>query len=99
LVDGASISNFSRLSNHHTHGVIKKDTLTYFGCWMNFNARQKPTQVRKKSTQPPPPHTPKGMRQTVQDQGMQARITGEHLKAAFGGRIALKNTLDIVFDS
>jgi hypothetical protein len=39
------------------------------------------------------------MRQTVQDQGMQARITGQHLKAAFGGRIALKNTLDIVFDS
>ena len=98
LIDRAVVSNLCGLSNHNAHPMIDKHTLAELGPRMNLNPRQPTGDHGNQSGEPlqkSNPAAPELMCQTMQPQGMQARISGQNLKAAAGRRIAVQNGLDI----
>jgi hypothetical protein len=70
LVNSASVANLCRLTHHYAHGVVKKDTVAYFGTGVNFNTSQRAGDVRDKATQPFKAMGPTRMRHPVKNHRM-----------------------------
>jgi hypothetical protein len=70
LVNGASVTDLCRLSHHHAHGMVKKDTVADFGARVNFNSSERARNVRNKATQPLKAMDPARVRHPVKDHGM-----------------------------
>ncbi len=70
LVNGASVANLCRLAHHHAHGMVKKDTVAYFGAGVNFDTSQCTGNVRDKATQPFKAMGPTRMRHPMKNHRM-----------------------------
>ena len=99
MIDGAIVTHFGRLTNHHAHAVIDEHSLAYFGAGVNFNTRKKAAPMGNPARQPPPAAVPATVGHTVQHHGMKARVRKHHIPAAASRRIAFKNALDIGLDA
>jgi hypothetical protein len=62
---------------------------------MDLDAGQPARDIRYKPRQPAKPAAPARMRKSVQCQGMQARVAGQHLPARTSRRVALEDAVDV----
>jgi hypothetical protein len=92
LIDDAVIADLRRLADYDAETVVDKDTPANFCARVNFDARQHPTQMRDKASQPIKMSIPQAMSQAMRHEGMQAWIAREDFELAARGRVSLQNT-------
>ena len=95
LVDGAAITNLSRLAHHHAHGMVKEHALADLGAGVNFDAGEPAGDMRNEPAQPFEAVVPAPVRPAVEDERMQTGVAGQHFPAAAGRRVALKDALNV----
>ena len=83
------------LTHHHPHSVIKEHLIADVRSRVYLNACEKAGHVGNKTPQPLEAMVPAPMRTAVQDDGVQAGVTGQHLPRAAGSGVAVKNALNI----
>jgi len=71
--------------------VVDENASTDRRTWMNLDAGQKAGELRNGACEPAASRLPADVRDTVQHDRMQARITGEDFPGTARGRIPLPN--------
>ena len=95
MVERHIIANDGGFADHHPHAVVDEKASTDRRARVNLDAGQATGKVRDHAPAPIPLTNPEAVRQTMQDQRMNPRITGEHLPCRTRRRIAVKHGTDI----
>ncbi len=95
VVDRAAVADLGGLADHHTHGMVEEHALADFGAGMDLDAGEPACNMRGETPQPGEAVVPEPVRRPVQDERVQARITGQDLPGAARGRITVEDALDI----
>ena len=95
LVDRATVTDFGCFAHHNAHRVVKENARANLGTRMNLDARQKARQMRDKTAQPLKAVGPAPVGASMQDEGMQPGVAGQHFPGTAGGGVAFKNALNV----
>jgi hypothetical protein len=99
LVDRASVTHLGRLADHHAHAVVDEHVVPDRGPRMDLDAGGKARQMRDEPARDVPAARPAGMGDAVQQQRVQARITGEHLPRRTRSGVAFADAGDVFTQS
>ena len=99
LVNRAAITDLGSLTHHHAHRVVKKHAFANLGTRVDLDTRQPTRDVRDKPARPLEAMRPAGVRPAVQHYSVKAGVAGEHFPGRTGGRVAVKNALNVGADS
>src|SRR5207249_4878441 len=99
LVNRAAVTDLGGLADDDAHGMVEKHALADFCAGVDFNAGEPARNMRNKAAQPFEAVVPAPVRAAVQHLRMHARVAGQHFPGRAGGRVAVKNALDVGADS
>lgn len=99
LKQGDVVSDLSRFSDHHTHAVIDKKSLTDLGGRMDLDSRQPAGQLGNRAGQERHTMPLQPMCEPIGQQSVKSRISRNDFEPAGGGRIPVKNRLEVLRDS
>ena len=99
LIDRAVIADDRRLADHDTHAVIDEHAPADRRTGVDFDACQEPAGLRRETREPVALHAPACVRETMQHERMQPRITGQHFPCTASGGIPLANRCNVFAQS
>jgi hypothetical protein len=91
LIKRAIVSNDRSLADYDAHSVIDEQSSSNLCPWMNFDSGQESTDMRQKTGRQEETSSPERRRDSVKDQGMQARIGEEDFNCCPSCRVPVPN--------
>src|SRR6185503_6327707 len=79
VIQGAVVTDFRGLSDHHTHAVIDEEAPADLCAGMDFYTGQTAADVRDEPGEPVKAAAPEPVRQPMHEHGVKTGVTGNHL--------------------
>ena len=90
------VTDDSGFTDHHAHAMVDEKPAADGGARMNLDTGQHARQMCREAAQPAKAVPPEPMGDTMQDQGVNARIAGQNLPERAYCRIAVKDRTNIL---
>jgi len=95
VVERHVVADLGGLTNDDTHPVVDEETTPDPCTRVNLHPGQPTPEIRRHARQPFPLMRPQPMGKSMDPDGVQPRITGQHLERVAGCRIAMEYALDV----
>ncbi len=90
VVQGAVVSQFRGLADHHSHSVVDKYAPSHFCAGMNLDAGEKARDVRYEPREPAQLHPPQPVRQSMDEKRVKTGIAGNDFPSRTRRRVAFE---------
>ncbi|MDT4845608.1 hypothetical protein FQZ97_796010 [compost metagenome] len=95
LVEGDVVADLRGLADDDAHAMVDEEAPADLRPRMDLDAGEPAPEVGHQARQPLPAGHPQGMSHAVQPDGMEARITGEHLEGIARSRVTVEYALNV----
>jgi hypothetical protein len=95
MIKRAVVGDFGRLTDDHAHAMVDEYPAADGRARMDLDTGQPPSQMRGQAGQPAQLMAPQPVGESMQGQGMKARVTGQDFPGRARGRVALEHAGDV----
>jgi len=89
------VADDRRFADDDAHAMIDEQPLADARTGMDLDAGEEASEVRDEAAAPAQAVRPQPVRQTVRDQCMDSRVTGQHFPESAGCRVPIEYRLDV----